>query len=98
MVCLIMTTVITHIRPLRFGENIVTLSWKKNLINAPLDYEPFFQKAPILLAVILNKCPGTHSSKYSICFFQNLLSLFAVNVEGQISSQVKPVINLPGLT
>ena len=98
MVCLIMTTVITHIRPLRFGENIVTLSWKKNLINAPLDYEPFFQKAPIPSAVILNKCPGTHSSKYSICFFQNLLSLFAVNVEVQISSQVKPVINLPGLT
>ena len=63
-----------------------------------LDYESSFQKAPILLVVILNKCPGAHSSKYAICFFQNLLSLSAVNVEGQISSQVKPVINRPGLT
>ena len=98
MVCLIMNTVITNIRLLRFGKNIVTLRSKKNLINAPLDYESSFQKAPILLVVILNKCPGAHSSKYAICFFQNLLSLSAVNVEGQISSQVKPVINRPGLT
>ena len=72
MVCLIMTTVITHIRLLRFGENIVTLRWKNNLINAPLDYEPSFQKAPILLAVILNKCPGltqanTVFASFKIC-------------------------------